>query len=158
MVHYQCFKCKNNALDGDGVSLICKNFLCMPCLRVIGASNVNRLYYPYFNKSHNLGKHIRALSQSNMGLDINIDLALGSIFNFQDDFIDSFNNGSDEVVSLNEDDLNQYSAWLDNIIAVSSINENKLGILHLNINSLKNKKDSIARILDTLQFGIIMLN
>ena len=81
---------------------------------------------------------------------------LGSIFNVQDDFIDSLNN--DEIIHLNDDDLNQYSTWLQDITAVSSCNLDKFGILHLNINSLKNKKDSVDRILNTLQFGIVMLN
>ena len=137
MAYFQCFKCKKNAFDGDGVTLTCeyKNFLCSSCLCYLASIKINRIECPSCNRQHNLGGFINALNKPVDLLNSTAEPLLGSIFNFQDDFIEACSDNYADSVNINDVDLDK-RPWLGDLVHVSSVYPDKLGLLHININSL----------------------
>ena len=146
----QCLKCKNNIQEDDAFNLTCKNFICSACIRHLDSlkSKLKRYSCPQCGRNHNIGNYVNAVND-----------APGNIFDFHDDLIESFKINKLDIAEFNDQDLDK-RPWLGDLMSVSFENQGKLGLLQININSLRSKakQNEIDSILNTLQYSIVMVN
>ncbi len=136
-----CIQCKNNnnELNISTVQLICKNQVCWCCLRELRRHS-NRFACPYCNRSHNIGKYVETDNS-----------AIVETWPFCfDDSIFTAHDVSDEIM-FNFDQsqlLDNCNTWIQELsnVVMNDSNKGRLAILHLNVNSVREKMCNIDRI------------
>jgi hypothetical protein len=61
MDHLQCVKCKSSISNELREKLICGCFICSKCIHHLESINVKRVFCPFCNAHHNIGKYIKEL-------------------------------------------------------------------------------------------------
>ena len=148
-----CLRCKknDNELNITTVQLICKNHLCWCCLREL-RRNSSRYACPYCNRSHNIGKYVETDTSA-------IVETLPFCF---DDPIFIYHHASDEITfNLDKSQLlDNCNTWIQELsnVAMNDSNKDRLAIIYLNVNSVREKMCNIYRILTLEMYDIVLLN
>jgi hypothetical protein len=158
MDHLQCVKCKSSISNELREKLICGCFICSKCIHHLQSINVKRVFCPFCNAHHNIGKYIKELSYAKS--DTVVLEQEDPFLNLEIDVLNEARTDDDDDLFQICDELqNENESWFQCFKA--DLNSSSLGgnfkIVHLNINSICLKLANVETLLNSRIVDILVL-